>query len=319
MHVLDAAATRRLLPFDALLEAIADGFRSDCEVPLRHHHDLPNDEEEDASLLLMPAWWRQGYGGVKLVNVVPGNAARGLAAISASYILFDRATGEHLMLLDGGELTARRTAAASALAARMLARRDSRTLLVIGAGRVGRNLPYAYRAALPIEKVLVFNRTVSRADGLVADLRADGIDAALCTDVVAGIREADIVSCATLSKTPVIRGAWLAPGQHIDLIGSFTPAMREADDQAIREAAVYIDTEHAVVESGDIAIPMASGALRQSDIAGTLAQLCRREIAGRSGPQEVTLFKSVGSALEDLATAALAYRHTLASAKAGPA
>lgn len=311
MYVLDAKATRNALPFDRLLNAIEEGFRTDYFVPLRHHHCLANKDEEDATLLLMPAWWKEGLGGVKLVNVVPGNTARSRAAISASYLLFCRQTGEHLMLLDGNELTARRTAAASALAASKLARPDSRTLLIIGAGTIARNLPYAFRAILPIEKVLVHNRTVSRASKLVADLREDDIDAEVCGDAEDGVREADIISCATLAKTPILRGDWLESGTHIDLIVSFTPEMREADDEVIRKATVFIDTEHAIVECGDIAVPIAKGILTEHEIRSTLVRLCRDGVHRQRSRQDITLFKSVGSAIEDLAAASLAYKHVL--------
>jgi ornithine cyclodeaminase len=295
------------LPFARLIAAIEEGFRSECDVPLRHHHHMKNDTEEDAVLLLMPAWQARGYGGVKLVNVVPGNSARGRAAISASYVLFDRQTGEHLLILDGGELTARRTAAASALAARKVARPDSRHLLLVGAGRVGSNIPHAYRSVLPIDTVRVFNRDREKAAALAAGLRKDGIDADVAEDLEAACKSADIITCATLSQEPVLRGAWLRPGQHVDLIGSFTPHMREADDEVMRRGTVFLDTGHAKIESGDIALPLKSGALRETDIAGTLFDLCRNGAHERTGDDEITVFKSVGSAIEDLAAAILAY------------
>jgi len=297
------------LPFARLIAAIEEGFRAECDVPLRHHHYLKNDTEEDAVLLLMPAWQARGYGGIKLVNVVPGNNARGRAAISASYVLFDRETGEHLLILDGGELTARRTAAASALAASKIARPDSRHLLLVGAGRICRNIPAAYRSVLPIDTVRVFNRNREKASALAADLRKEGIDADIAEDLEAACKSADIITCATLSREPVLRGTWLQPGQHVDLIGGFTPHMREADDEVMRRGTVFVDTDHAKVECGDIALPLKSGALREADIAGTLFDLCRKSAHRRTGPDEITVFKSVGSALEDLAAAILAYEN----------
>ncbi|MCO6188350.1 ornithine cyclodeaminase family protein [Rhizobium sp. L1K21] len=306
MQLLSLEETRNALPFPALLEALDEGFRAECTSPLRHHHFMENANGAADVLLLMPAWQNAGWGGVKIVNVHPGNADLGLPAISSSYILFDRKTGQHKLILDGGELTARRTAAASALAAKRIARPDSSHLLVVGSGRVAANIPHAYRAALPIETVSVWNRTAANAERLAENLRAEGIDAKPVDDLERAVGKADIISCATLSKEPVVKGAWLKPGQHVDLIGSFTPQMREVDDEAVQRASVYIDTDHAKVESGDIAVPLQSGVIADADICGTLLDLCRDNRNPRKSDDEITLFKGVGTAIEDLAAAILA-------------
>ncbi|WP_460275639.1 bifunctional Delta(1)-pyrroline-2-carboxylate/Delta(1)-piperideine-2-carboxylate reductase [Celeribacter sp. ULVN23_4] len=311
MKVLTAEETRKALPFDALLTALDDGFKTGAEVPLRHHHAMGED-----MLLLMPAWQNlkgqsEGWGGVKIVNVHPGNGARGLPAVTSSYILFDRETGVHKLMLDGAELTARRTAAASALAAKRLARPDSRKLLIVGSGAVASNLAAAYRAVLPIEEITIWSRTAASAERLAEKLAADGLNAKAATDLEAATQEADIISCATLARDPILKGAWLKPGQHVDLIGSFTPEMREADDEVIRRATVYIDTEHAKVESGDIATPLKAGVMADSDIAGTLDALCRDDLMPRQSDDEITLFKGVGTAVEDLSAAILAARQEL--------
>jgi ornithine cyclodeaminase len=238
---------------------------------------------------------------VKVVSVFPGNGARGLPAVSASYLLCDGATGQHLALIDGGEITRRRTAAASALAGSFLAREDAKSLLIVGSGHVGGLMAEAYRAVRPIERVMVWNIRRAGAERLAARLGAEAV-----TDLAAAVRQADIVSCATLSHEPIVRGEWLRPGTHLDLIGGFTPAMREADDDAVRRARVFIDTDAALAEAGDLIDPIAHGALRREDIAGSLFSLCRGDEPGRRDPAEITLFKSVGSALEDLAAAGLA-------------
>ncbi|NIY79271.1 ornithine cyclodeaminase family protein [Celeribacter sp. HF31] len=301
MKVLSAEETREALPFDGLLDALDKGFKTGAEVPLRHHHAMGDD-----MLLLMPAWQSEGWGGVKIVNVHPGNGARGLPAVVSSYILFDRETGVHRLMLDGAELTARRTAAASALAAKRLARPDSRKLLIVGAGAVAANLAGAYHAALPIEEITVWARNLAAAEALAQRFVAQGYKAKAAADLERAVSAADIISCATLAREPILKGAWLKPGQHVDLIGSFTPAMREADDEVMRRARIYIDTEHAKVESGDIAIPLATGVIRESDIAGTLEGLCRDDLLPRQSAEEITLFKGVGSAIEDLSAALLA-------------
>lgn len=306
MLVLDAAATAAALDYPSLIDGLREVFASGVTAPLRHVHAMPRAGEADASLLMMPAWMGDGsHGGVKIVNVTPGNAARGLPAVTASYLLFDETTGEHLALIDGGTLTGRRTAAASALAASMLARPESRTMLLVGAGHIASELPEAYAAVLPIERVLVWNPTPARAEKLVARLKAKGIAADYRADLETAVGEADIISCATLSTKPLVLGDWLKAGQHLDLVGSFTPTMRETDDRAVARARVFVDGPAAMVESGDIKGPMASGALKE--IAGTLYDICSGRVAGRRSDGEITLFKSVGLAVEDLAAARVAY------------
>lgn len=297
MIVLDAARTAAALPFDRLIPALRDAFVTGASVPLRHRHDLT-----DASLLLMPAWQPGGMFGVKVVSVFPGNGARGLPSVSASYLLCDGETGQHLALIDGGEITRRRTAAASALAGSFLAREDARSLLIVGSGHVAGLMVDAYRTVRPIDRVMVWNIRPAGAERLAVRLGAEPV-----TDLATAVAQADIVSCATLSREPLVRGEWLRPGTHLDLIGGFTPAMREANDEAVRRARVFIDTDAALAEAGDLIDPIAHGVLRREDIAGSLFSLCRSETPGRRDAAEITLFKSVGSALEDLAAAELAY------------
>lgn len=297
MIILDAKQTVAALPFERLIPTLRDAFIAGATVPLRHRHEM-----SDAFLLLMPAWRAGGLFGVKVVSVFPGNGARGLPAVSASYLLCDGETGQHLALIDGSEITRRRTAAASALAGSYLAREDARSLLIVGSGHVAGLMADAYRAVRPIERVMVWNIRPAGAERLAARIGAEAV-----TDLAAAVAQADIVSCATLAREPLVLGEWLRPGTHLDLIGGFTPAMREADDEAARRSRVYIDTDAALAESGDIIDPIAHGALRREDIAGSLFTLCRGETPGRRGATEITLFKSVGSALEDLAAAGLAY------------
>lgn len=305
MLVLDAAATASALDYSALIAGLREMFAAGATAPLRHVHGLPRAGEPDASLLLMPAWMGDGsHGGVKIVNVVPGNAGRALPAVTASYLLFDETTGAHLALMDGATLTGRRTAAASALAASYLARPDAHTLLVVGAGHIGSEMPFAYRAVLPIERVLVWNPTPARAERLVARLKEEGVEAEVHGDLQAAVAEADVISCATLSTSPLVLGDWLKPGQHLDLVGSFTPAMRETDDRAVARGRVFVDGPAAAIESGDLKGAMASGALKE--IAGTLYDLCGGRVEGRRSATEITLFKSVGLAIEDLAAARIA-------------
>ncbi|MDE0201278.1 MAG: ornithine cyclodeaminase family protein, partial [Rhodospirillaceae bacterium] len=286
MRVYSAEETRDLLPFGALIDALREMFRVGAVAPLRHHHTITLDGLPDATLLLMPAWNPTGLGGVKIVHVNPGNTDMGIPALSSSYLLFDVRTGRHLAMLDGGEITNRRTAAAAALAASYLAREDARRLLVVGAGRVANNLADAFRAVRPIEDVSVWDIDAELAEKLVQRLNGAGFRAAVAADLKAAVADADIVSCATLATDPLIAGAWLRPGQHLDLIGSFRPHMREADDDAVRRARVYIDTDGALKESGDLIAPVQSGALTEEQIAGDLFGLCRGTPARPAAPQQ---------------------------------
>ena len=310
-RVLDAEATRAALPFSRLIPALREMFAGGCEVPARHVHGWTAAGGGEVTTLLMPAWRidaaGEGLYGVKVVNVAAGNVARGLPAVHGSYLLHDAATGRPLALIDGDEITARRTVAASALAASFLARSDARRLLVVGAGRIAALLPLAYREVGRAGRVEVWARSEEAARALAARWRDAGIDAHAVADLDAAVASADVVSCATLAGAPLVRGAWLRPGSHLDLIGGFTPQMREADDDAIRGASVWADTEEALNKSGDLLAPIASGAFRASELRGTLATLCRGEASGRLSPHERTVFKSVGTALEDLAAATLAF------------
>jgi ornithine cyclodeaminase len=308
MRVIDAAATARALPFERLVPALRTMFAQGCNVPARQVLEVA----EGVTSLVMSAWGsgEDGAGryyAVKVINIARGNAARGLPGLHARVLLHDATTGEPLALIDGDVLTHRRTAAASALAASWLARADARHLLVVGAGPVAACLPAAYRVVRPIDRVTVWARRPEQARSLAERWRAEGWNAVATTELQAAVRAADIVSCATGATEPLISGGWLAPGSHLDLIGSFTPAMREADDACFRGAGVYVDTEEALVKSGDLLAPMASGAFRAADLRGTLAQLARGQAAGRRDAAERTLFKSVGTALEDLAAAILVW------------
>ncbi|NBN62454.1 ornithine cyclodeaminase family protein [Microvirga tunisiensis] len=315
MRVMNAVETAEALPYPALIEALRDMFRSGCEMPLRHHHTVAVPGEPDATLLLMPAWVPGRYMGVKLVSVFPGNVTRGLPSISGQYMLSDATTGAGLALLDGAVLTARRTAAASALAADYLARRDAGHLVIVGTGSLSRALAEAHSQVRPIRKVTVWGRRAEAAEAVAADLRATlGCEALATTDLEGAVRRADIVSAATMSQTPLVLGEWLAEGCHVDLVGAYKPTMRESDDTAIRRARVHVDTRAgAMKEGGDIALPLASGVLSAEAIAGDLYDLTRGLAPGRQTAAEITLFKSVGAALEDLAGAILAFEASTAA------
>lgn len=308
MLILDQIQTSRCLDWDTLIAALATMFQGDCVMPVRHHHSVSVPGEADATLLLMPAWQPGRYIGVKLVSVFPDNATRSLPAIHGSYLLSSGQTGELLAVIDGGELTARRTAAASALAARYLARQDASRLLIVGTGRLSVNLVEAHSRVRPITNVSIWGRDAEKAQRVAADARALGYAARVVSDLETAARDADIISCATLSRSPLIKGEWLKPGSHLDLIGAFTKEMRESDDEAVQRARVFVDTRAgAFAEAGDILQPIASGTISRDHVQAELAELVRG-MQGRRDADEITLFKSVGAALEDLAGAILAYQ-----------
>ncbi|MEM9634490.1 MAG: ornithine cyclodeaminase family protein [Pseudomonadota bacterium] len=311
MLLLSEDQTRDALPFPDLIDALADMFRSGCVMPTRHHHDVKIPGEPDGTMLLMPAWVPGGYSGVKVANVVPGNSGRGLPAVSAQYLLSSAVTGEMLAMIDGGELTARRTAAASALAARYLARKDASHLLIVGTGRLAPSLVAAHMAVRPIEKVTIWGRSSEKAKTLAKELEAQfSASYDIVEDLTDGLGKADIVSAATLSTEPLVLGRELKPGAHVDLVGAFKPNMRESDDDVVRRADVFVDTRDGCLsEGGDIVQPLQSGLITPQDIRADLYELCRGEHPGRETDDAITMFKSVGAALEDLAGAILAYRN----------
>jgi ornithine cyclodeaminase/alanine dehydrogenase-like protein (mu-crystallin family) len=308
LAVIDAERTRDALPFARLIPVLRQAFTGGAKVPQRHHHTIAQPDGTSAVLLLMPAWQDQGYLGVKIVTIFPGNSARGLPGLDSSYLLCDGQTGRHLALIDGNQITARRTVGVAALAASYLAREDATSLLLVGAGRVASLAAEAFRAVRPIRTVAIWNRDRAKAATLAEALRGRGFDAAVTPSLREAAAKADIVCCATLSTTPLIQADWLKPGTHLDLIGSFTPTMREADDACFALGRVYVDSLDALAESGDLVDTIRNGTLRPAAIAGTLAQLCAGAIAGRGTDEEITVFKAVGTALSDIAAGALVYR-----------
>lgn len=313
MRVVDSDELMRLLDYPTLIAAIGAGFSGSLFAPPRHHHTVPRAGSLPATLLLMPAWQADGTGrgesfmGVKLVTVFPDNARRGKPSVQASYVLMSGDTGEPLACLDGRTLTLLRTAASSALAANALARADAARLVMVGAGALAPQLIVAHATVRPIRQVTIWNRTAETARALAQTLNRPGLAVTATEDLAAAVAQADIVSVATLSREPLVKGEWLRRGTHIDLVGAFAPDMREADDEVIRRATVAVDTRAGMRESGDIARALASGALTEGGIAGDLYDIAAGRLK-RTFDAQITLFKSVGNAIEDLAAAVAAWQ-----------
>lgn len=311
---LNAQQVRAALPWSGLIAALRIAFTQDIQSPRRHVHAV--SEDPASVLLLMPVWQSQRHLGVKLVTVAPDNPRRDLPTVHSLFLLFDAATGVPVAMLDGEELTLRRTAAASALAAGWLAREDSHTLLVVGTGALAPAMAAAHAAARPLRRILVWGRDATKAEDAAQRIRqqlaGDGLNATVETvpesSLASAAGSADIITCATTSKTPILQAAWLAPGTHVDLVGGFRPDMREADDALMASASVFVDTyAGALAEAGDLVQPMANGNLKRESIRAELAELAGGRHGGRANASEITVFKSVGTALEDLCAAELAW------------
>lgn len=317
MRTINASAVENALGYPDLVDVLDHAFRIGAVSPLRHHHTIALDDRPDATLLLMPAWTKSAssteaagrYAGIKLVTVFPDNGERfGRPAIDGIYLLLSAETGQPLALIDGPKLTVWRTAAASALAARYLAAPGASRLLVVGAGALAPYLARAHVSVRPIKEVAIWNRSEPNAQRVIAELARHGIAATLAPSLESAVRNADVISTATISTTPLIEGAWLKPGAHLDCVGAFRPDMRETDDECIRRARLWVDTmTGGTSEAGDVVIPIKSGLITEDDIQGDLFALARGTAPLRQSDDDITMFKSVGASLEDLAAAIAVY------------
>ena len=306
--LVSADELQHLLPYRALITALKTAFqKDDIQVPARHHYQYASDTTENNTLLIMPSWQSAGKIGIKLVTVSPQNTQKHMPAIQALMILFDTANGAPLMIIDGSELTIRRTVAASALASSLLSSENSSSLLIVGTGQVASQLAQAHSVVRDLQRIWIWGRNPDKAQRLAAELSTSGYTAQSITSLPDFVPQADIISCATLSPTPLIEGSWLREGQHLDLIGSFQPHMREVDTLAIKRSACYVDVKAAIDEAGELKVPLSQGEIDRSHVLGDLHEMCKGVAILRTQPQQITCFKSVGYALEDLVAANLVY------------
>lgn len=309
MKYIEAEELEELLNYDELIPKINQAFAQDYNIPMRHHHQYPNPKEGlESTLLLMPAWDNGDNLGVKIVNVSPNNSKYDLPSIQGLYIYFDLQTGTPKALMDAKKLTVKRTAAASALASQYLSRPDSSKLLVIGTGALSADLVKAHISVRPITEVMVWGRSSEKAQLIVNSIDIPDIHVSTVSTIEEGMSRADIISCATLSPTPLVLGKYLRAGQHLDMIGAYKPDMREMDDEVLTQADVYVDNiQGASKETGDLAIPIANGTFKIEDIKADLFELAKGKKEVSRSSTAITCFKSVGHALEDLAAATLAF------------
>ncbi|MEM8689968.1 MAG: ornithine cyclodeaminase family protein [Pseudomonadota bacterium] len=306
MRYIDDETLDRVLDFPSLARSLAHWHTKPPPQVGRSLLQQDGDGETPDCFLNLPAWYPGDAMGVKVITVLPANPkmAHGLPAIQALYPVFDGETGKPRAVIDGTALTYWKTAGDSALGTHYLARHDARTLLVVGSGALAPYLARAHAAMRgSIDEVLVWNRTAAKAEAMADALAEGGLAAQAVDDLQAACTKADIISCATSATTPLIKGEWLKPGCHLDLVGSFTPEMREADDEVIaRASGVFMDYVLFADEPGDTSIPLDAGLIKRADLVD-FYQLCRGEHGGRANDQEITVFKNVGGAHLDLMTA----------------
>ncbi|MBL4746765.1 MAG: ornithine cyclodeaminase family protein [Flavobacteriaceae bacterium] len=296
--------------FKTLINALRENFsKTSIVVPQRHHHDFKNpSEKQDSTLLLMPAWNPSKEAGVKIITISPNNGKHKLPAIQGTYIYLDAQLGHVKAILDAKELTVKRTAAASALASSYLSKENASKLLMIGTGALSSNLILAHASIRPIKEVFIWGRSLEKSIRICEQLKEAPFTCTPVTSIKDTAPNMDIISCATLSESPLILGDFIQAGTHIDLVGAYKPTMREADNDLIKKANVYVDTfDGGMRESGDIVLPLKDHIISKTDILGDLFSLCKTDKFVRKNKREITVFKSVGHALEDLTAATYYY------------
>ncbi len=307
MRFIDGTEVEAVLDYPVLIAELAAAHRAGVDQAERLLMTQQRADGLPNHFLIWPAWQNDQALGIKLATTFPDNAGSDLPTVHAVYVLFDGRNGAPSAVIDGTAMTPWKTAADSALGARLLAREDAAHLLMVGAGVMAPHLIRAHLTVRPaIRRVTIWNRTPDRAAALASTLALDGVEIATSKDLEAAARQADLISCATGATAPLIHGAWLKPGTHLDLVGGFTPEMRETDDAAFRRARVFVDSRWFTIgHCGDLVAPLASGALTEAEVLGDLFQLCRGEVAGRETEADITLFKNAGGGHLDLMTARL--------------
>lgn len=295
---LDRAAVAKLAPYGKLVDHL---YRSHLDPPAHVRRVVYSPPGSQEVFLGLPAWRPGDSLGVKLVTVFPDNpVVSGIPSVQAVYVLFDGTDGKPLAIMDGTELTYRKTSADSALGSRLLSRPDSRTLLMVGAGGLAPHLIAAHREVRPsLSRVLIWNRTRSKAEKL-----AEATGGKVAESLDEAVPEADIISTATMTTEPLITGERVRPGTHLDLVGAFLPHCREVDDEVIRRATIFVDSRDAAVhECGDLVIPLGSGLITEDDIRADLFELCRAQHPGRQARTQITMYENGGGGHLDLMTA----------------
>lgn len=304
MHVFDADAVHAALPWPLLIKALRKAHLG--PMPASDVVVQSDPAGGDAQFVTLPGWAPGGPIVVKMVGVFPHNASLQPAqpAVQGLVALFDGTTGGPILAADGAAMTARKTAADSALGAAILAREDAESLLIVGAGALAPHFAGAHLAARPsLRRVTVWNRTTARAEAVVTQLRDQGIEASVSRDLDASVAGADVVSCVTMSDTALVKGALLRPGTHLDLVGAYLPTLREADDAALARGTIFVDSRNNMQGGGDLSQAVASGAITWDAVKADLFELVQGKRSGRTASDQITVFKNNGGAHLDLFTA----------------
>jgi ornithine cyclodeaminase len=314
MQFFDQAVVAHALPYPALIDALATGLQQSIESPARSVY-TPNGDS--SAVLIMPAWKAHENMGVKLVSIWPGNSAKGRSAVSAVYVLISCEDGNPVAVLDGTELTLRRTAAAAALAARILARKNSQTLAILGTGSLSAPMAVAHASVMDFKTILVWGRDEKKAQAVVESLALQGITAEVSGDLQATLAQADVVSAASTATVPFVRSDWVKPGTHLGLMGAFTPTMAEAEPALMPRAQVFADNREAILQKGgEVLQAIQRGLIAASDIQAELAELAvSPQRLWRRSDEAITVFKSVGFASLDLIAAEMVFNAPLPSGK----
>ena len=314
MLMLDAQKLLGCMPFAALVDELAAMHRESIGLVDEMMMESIGGDGNVDHFFIRSGWQPDKAVGAKVITIFPrNNKTREYPSIQAVYVLFDGKNGNPQACLDGTALTWLKTAADSALGSKLLSRPDSENLLMIGAGQMAPHLVSAHLAVRPsIRRVRVWNRTADKAEQLCTALRPQfpQIEFDTITEVENGVREADLVCSAIGRKEPIVEGAWLKPGTHVDLIGAYTPDMREADDEVLRRGSLFVDArETTIAHIGELMIPLAAGVIEETDVLASLSDLCQQRHGGRHSNEEITVFKNGGGGHLDLMCARILYAH----------
>ena len=310
MRIIEAGDIRQAMTFPALIEALRKAFAGDYGMPLRQVYHLPGENGITDAFAVLPAW-NDEVMGVKAFTHLPGNPAKGLDILASKVMLFSRPTGAPLALVDGTELTFWRTAAVSGLASDYLAREDASSVLLYGTGKLAPFMALAHAAVRPIKTVYVSGRSPEKVQVTIDEIKQQRPDLEVFaeTDPNQRIKDVDIITCATSSAQPLFSLDSLKPGVHIDLVGNHNHDRRECDTDTVVSSRVYVDSRLNVLnEAGELLIPIEEKKITEQHVQAELSELCSKNAEGRKTAEEITLFKSVGTALSDLIAAHLVYK-----------
>jgi 1-pyrroline-2-carboxylate reductase [NAD(P)H] len=309
MKTISAEEVHSALSYPAIIDALGEAYAGKFKMPPRQVFLLDDEEDNHDAFAVLPSWSEE-FIGVKAFTYFPEAVAPNKSLYS-KIMLFDRANGEPLALVDGTTVTFWRTAGISGLATRLLSREDSETLLVLGTGNLSTYIIRANASVRDLKKVMVWGRTASKAAAVVEQMKGElpEIEFVVVEDRQAACGEADIIVAATASHEPVVEGEWVKPGTHTDFIGNHHAVKRECDTALVLKSKVYADSRvNAFKEAGEILVPISEGVFKEDDVVAELTEMCAGSATLRESDEEITLFKSIGMAMSDLVGAGLAYK-----------